>query len=497
MRLTILLIGGIWLIGMTGFFFLIRNIHDDVERQYAQAAEEPMVDMAQFFAALVEAHLSPEGEIDTAPLRELFDNALAREFEAQIYSQTKNRISTGVYVTNADGTVLFHSIEPDEAGKDYSDFNDVFRTLRGEYGARSTRADPDDSLSSTFYVGAPVRWNGEIAGVVSVARPESTMRGFVEETRQVVLRAGWIATISVVIVAGLWAYLLLRPAGLLTGYARAVEKGRRQPLPKSLGFAEFRTLGHALERMRVSLEGKADAEAYVQTMTHELKSPLAAIAGAAELLREADVPPGQRQRFLENIEAETQRCQDLVRRLLQLAAIEKLPALDSTETVHLETLVQGEIDRLQPMATTRNLRFEFRPAAGVPPVRGDAFTLETAVRNLLSNAIDYAPEHSAVEVTLERHGDGVNLSVRDHGPGIPDYAIDRVFERFYSLKHEVTGRKSSGLGLCFVKEAADLHNGSITLENESPKGLKATFHLPLSDHTARGSGRSRPHPSFW
>jgi two-component system sensor histidine kinase CreC len=72
----------------------------------------------------------------------------------------------------------------------------------------------------------------------------------------------------------------------------------------------------------------------------------------------------------------------------------------------------------------------------------------------------------------------VSLQIRDQGPGIPDYALPRLFERFYSLKHSLTGRKGSGLGLCFVREAAELHSGSVTLTNRQGGGAVAELILP-------------------
>ena len=108
--------------------------------------------------------------------------------------------------------------------------------------------------------------------------------------------------------------------------------------------------------------------------------------------------------------------------------------------------------------------------------------LQIAVRNLLSNAIDFSPENEGAKIDISlamRKGKKV-LTVSDEGPGIPDYATEKIFERFYSLKHNATkdGRKGSGLGLCFVKEAAELHGGSIDVKNrDEGTGAEATLRL--------------------
>ena len=139
MKLTLLLIFGFILIAVGGFWYLAAQLYDDVERQYAQAAEEPMVDMAHLFASIIEADLE-EGKIDATRLGEAFANAYRREFTAKIYSLEKTSVSTHLYVTDANGIVLFDSDGGKTEGKDLSKWRDVDHALRGEYAARATRA---------------------------------------------------------------------------------------------------------------------------------------------------------------------------------------------------------------------------------------------------------------------------------------------------------------------------------------------------------------------
>jgi len=109
---------------------------------------------------------------------------------------------------------------------------------------------------------------------------------------------------------------------------------------------------------------------------------------------------------------------------------------------------------------------------------GDAFLLRQAIDNLVENASDFAPADSAIEIEAGIDGGQVAIRVADRGPGIPDYARERVFERFYSLPRPDGGNRSSGLGLCFVAEVADLHGGSATLDNRDGGGAIATLRIP-------------------
>jgi two-component system sensor histidine kinase CreC len=235
-------------------------------------------------------------------------------------------------------------------------------------------------------------------------------------------------------------------------------------------------LGSAFNDMRDALAGRSHTEGYVETLTHELKSPLTAIRGAAELLREP-LPEAQRERFSANIGEQVQRLQNLADRLLQLANLEKRRTLDEVETVDLQTLVREAVDAMEPVAQIKKITLQTDVMTDAK-VEGDPFLLYQALVNVLSNAIDFAPASSAVQVAARAEGRTVALSVRDRGPGVPDFALDRAFEKFYSLRRPDSGRKSTGLGLAFVREIAHLHGGKAHLSNHPEGGAVAVIELP-------------------
>jgi two-component system sensor histidine kinase CreC len=209
-----------------------------------------------------------------------------------------------------------------------------------------------------------------------------------------------------------------------------------------------------------------------------MKSPLAAIRGAAELLDE-DMPVETRRRFLGNIRAETARSERLINRLLELSAIESRSRLDEAGEMDFRHIVTIACDQARPLAELAGVELVLDSAAAALPVRGDAFILRAAVTNLLENAIDFSPRGGQVHIGFSHSAEQVELRIRDHGPGIPDYARARIFDRFYSLRHHTIGRKGTGLGLTLVKEAAELHGGSITLDPAEGGGTTAKLTLPL------------------
>ena len=455
-----------------GLYALEDRLSKRVQRQYLEAAEESMVDAAQLLAARLEAE-----SFDLAGLRREWDTARKREFSARIYNFTKTTLDMNLYVTDERGTVVFDSDGGRSEGQDFRGKREVALTLAGQYGARSTRLDPKDADSSVMFVAAPIRRDGIITGVVSVSKAQRSVFAFRDETRLWIRTLGLAYFAAVAVGAYLVVTLFSRPIRRLTAYAQAVARGERAVPPRG-GSGEAATLARAFEEMRDALENRAYVENYVQTVTHEMKSPVAAIRGAAELLHE-DMPAERREKFVANIQAEARRLQNIIDRLLALSALESRKKLDHPEVIPLADLAHAVCAQLEPAAEARGLTFDLA-CDGQPEVLGESFLLESALHNLLQNAIDFSPAGGAIRIRVAAEAQTATITVEDAGPGIPDYALPRLFERFYSLARPGGGRKSSGLGLCFVREAAALHGGGIEVENRAATpGTRALLRLPL------------------
>jgi two-component system sensor histidine kinase CreC len=189
------------------------------------------------------------------------------------------------------------------------------------------------------------------------------------------------------------------------------------------------------------------------------------------------MPEERRAQFLKSIGEETGRIQDLVDRLLQLSSLEKRRGLIEVSEMALDEVLADVVPSLAPVADAKRVGVAVSVPADVK-VTGERFLLQRALTNLLQNAIDFSPEGAVVEVTVADQPRTVEIAVRDHGPGVPDYALDRVFEKFYSLQRPGSGRKGTGLGLAFVKEITELHRGRAQLRNHPDGGAVASLTLP-------------------
>jgi len=471
-KISLRILFGYFLIVGLAAYVMLNVFRQEVKPGVRQAMEETLVDTANILAELAASDLKA-GRIADGPFARAVGAAIERDVNARIWGVSKTHLDYRVYVTDARGIVVFDS-DGSAVGHDYSRWNDVLLTLQGRYGARSTLADPDDENSSVMHIAAPVKDGDRIIGALTIARPNANLQPFIEKS-QIKIRNWGLALIVVSAAIGLYfTWRLTSSLNRLRRYAREVAEGRKVPLPDS-GSNEIAELGQALQSMREKLEGKQYIEQYVHTLTHELKSPLAAIRGAAELLDE-DMPRPARATFLANIREQCARLQQIAERMLDLARLEHRQSLRAPEPVDLAALLAELAQSLTPRLETAGVRLEVEAPATLV-VTGEAFLLRQALANLLDNAIDFSPPGGIVAVTLASRPQGATVTIRDHGPGIPDYAVERVFERFYSLPRP-GGGKGTGLGLPFVREIAALHHGSIRLSNDPQGGAIAVLNLP-------------------
>ncbi|HMX58086.1 MAG TPA: cache domain-containing protein, partial [Leptospiraceae bacterium] len=189
-------------------------------------------------------------------------------FKAKIYALKKDKINVSVYVTDGRGIVIYDS-EGKSTGQDFSSWNDVRRTLRGEYGVRATRIKKDDPMTGSLYVAAPVRHDGQIVGVVTVVKPNDSIQPFVRIAERKLLQGAGFAVIAMTLLTLATFFWVTRPLRILTQYIVSVRKHGRLS-PPDVGAGEIGELAREFENLRQELEGKSYVEQYVKTMTHEI-----------------------------------------------------------------------------------------------------------------------------------------------------------------------------------------------------------------------------------
>jgi two-component system OmpR family sensor kinase len=218
---------------------------------------------------------------------------------------------------------------------------------------------------------------------------------------------------------------------------------------------------------------------FLADASHELRTPLASIRGYAEAFRlGAASEAATLERAMVRIEAETARMGTLVEDLLLLASLDELPEQRRVR-VDLCELAEHATDDARAIAPTRAVTLS---ATGSLPVLGDPDQLRQVLANLTRNALIHTPPDSAIELATWRERDRAVLEVRDHGPGIPADAGDRVFERFWRTEGgRRRGRGGAGLGLAIVKAIVQAHHGEVHARNASDTGAVFRVTLPFAE----------------
>jgi two-component system, OmpR family, sensor histidine kinase SenX3 len=228
---------------------------------------------------------------------------------------------------------------------------------------------------------------------------------------------------------------------------------------------------------------------FVANISHELKTPVGALALLAETMEEAADDPEAVRRFAGRMRQEASRLTYLVQDLITLSRIQAAEPVPDPHPVELAAVVAEVLDRCRMKATARGIELTWSCDEGLA-VLGDEDLLVTALRNLVENAVAYSPEKTRVMVSANRDGASAGLiSVADQGIGIPERDLERIFERFYRVdpaRSRATG--GTGLGLAIVKHVVAAHSGKVTVWSKEGVGSTFTLRLPAIRNTPTADG---------
>lgn len=218
---------------------------------------------------------------------------------------------------------------------------------------------------------------------------------------------------------------------------------------------------------------------FVANVSHELKTPVGALALLAEAVSSASDDPAAVRRFADRMQGESARLTELVQELIDLSRLQSREAGDRPEPVLVDDLVQAAIDRTRAIAAANRIDVHVGGIQGLK-VLGHERQLATALGNVVENAVNYSPEDTRVAIGVGTDGHSVEITVSDQGLGIPEPEKQRIFERFYRIdpaRSRATG--GTGLGLSIVKHVVHNHGGEVRVWSVEGSGSTFTIALPL------------------
>jgi len=349
------------------------------------------------------------------------------------------------------------------------DRNEVRTALSGERSSYTRVRERGPSV--LLFVAEPVFAQRRVLGVVYVTRSTTPVMAELHRIRvglQKVLILALVFTAAIT----LWlAHSITTPLRRLSMVASRIAKGEvNLDIPVS-GVGELRALAEALKTMTERQRERMQAIAtFAADVAHAFKSPLTSIRGASELLTQGAVDdPAVRQRFLRNIELDSERLDRLVTRLLQLSRIEA--STESWGSVDLADLLAEVAER----SSTPDVSVIVEHHAQRMTVQGRRADLGTAFANLMDNAVKASPSDMDVTVRLDTQGGRAIVQILDGGPGVPQELRPRLFERFFTTDND----GGTGLGLAIAQSVVKAHGGLVRLDPDSPaRGACFRVELP-------------------
>jgi len=360
--------------------------------------------------------------------------------------------------------------------------SEIAESLAGGYSARYRLS--DDRQLMRFYVARPVKDDDKnLLGVVYVTTDTRPIMQAINRMVANQRMATYLALLLAGAVATVLALTMTRRLRGLMRQAQAYADGRPPGGAPPAGGDEIAQLGRAVHRMAAEIEARhVYNRDFIQTALHELKTPLTAIRGAAEVLEgEAAEQPADRARFVNIIATQVRRMMRLTGELRELTRVEAESLQTARQTLDFTEFMQGALTRLGETFPEPRARLTWELPSGPVPVAIVPGRMEQVFANLLDNAFRYTPETGRVHVWVERTGGIIRIRVEDTGCGIAPAHLVRVFDRFFTTERPQQPQDyGSGLGLAIASDIVRAHQGIIRAESPSGGGACFVIELPVS-----------------
>lgn len=386
-----------------------------------------------------------------------------------------------VIVTGPPGRAL--SIAPE----------DLRRALQGEIVQGLSGQDDDgDALSHTA---VPVVVDGTPVAVlylqISPERRKPSRRSFNQLLNEALAVAGLLAVVVAVVFGAAFARRITRPIQEMKRVAERMAEGDYAQRVSNPGKDEVGQLAASFNHMAATLERDVSElkrqeqfrREMVANISHDLSTPLTAIQGFSEALRDGVIrSPEEQHELLETINKEALRLRRLVHDLQDLSQIESGQPRIERRPLHLPGLLEETLKVVQPEVQQQRLHVTSQVDPELPLALADEDRTTQVLLNLLDNAIRYTPQGGQVHVQAQRQNGCIRVAVRNSGPPIPAEALPRIFERFYRAdqsRNKETG--NSGLGLAIVKAIVEAQGGQVVVTSSADEGTEVAFTVPLCE----------------
>ena len=455
-------------------------------RTALESAKSVMVEVSSLMSRVASQN-NKDGEIDLETFESLIVNYLRSQKNTIDPNSNQKLENLAIYVTDKDGLLVLDS-RGLILGKDMRAHNEVDSALSGSHditrvvveeipGPKKSRGVVVEYLYKSRFLNAsnPIYGNnGEILGAVVVVAPLMDLL----DQNYLLQFIFYIFLISLIFGA-LGSYRISRNIKRVEKYTTSLFSGEDVVMPDLNN--QFNKLAKTIENARAEVELKDDVEQYIDTLAHELRTPITGIQLTAENLL-TPMSDEQRKRFIENILDSNKHMDLLVNRLLDLSRIERRETLKATESLNILQVVNNVLkapSRAKNISEKKlNIVLEISKKS---LLKAEKILLEQAIGNIVNNALDFSPKSGTITIKASETNAAISIIVLDDGPGIPPHVLSKLFTRFFSVSRPDTGIRGNGLGLRFVRKIMQLHGGDVTLQNRFiQQGAEAKLRFPIN-----------------
>lgn len=474
------------LLGLAGVVFVIGHLL--TTRAFLQEVHQKL--HRNLAANLVkETPLMRDGRPDEEGLKEAFH-----------YLMVVNP-SIECYLLDPEGRILAFSAPPERVVRDRVSLEPVRRFESDAASLPILGDDPRGEDRRKPFSVAPILSAGGLEGYLYVVLGGEQWDSALDMLQSsYILRLGvWslVAALVLVLAAGLFLFnhltrRLRRLDAAMASFRDGAPSGSVEALVSRSGTGD-----DEIDRLRATFAGMAERitsqiqeldradrlrRELVANVSHDLRTPLTTLQGYLEtlLIKEADLSPEDKRRYLEIASGRCERLSTLVSELFELAKLDASETRPEVERFSLGELVQDVTRDFQLSAERRGIRLEPHLVDGLPLVRGDVGLIARVLENLVGNALRHTPESGRVTVSVAADGNGVVVRIRDTGCGISPDELPHVFDRFYQIDRDAESSAGAGLGLAIARKILELHESEIRVESRPGAGTTFSFHLPGS-----------------
>ena len=451
-----------------------------------ESAKSVMVEVSSLMSRVASQN-NKDGEIDLETFETLIVNYLRSQRNTIDSNAPQKLENLAIYVTNKDGLLVLDSRglalgtdmrDADEVESALSGITDstsvIMETVAGTKKARG--AVIEYFLKSRFLNASNPIYsnNGEIIGSVVVVAPLIDLMG-----ESYLVRFIFYIFVISLLFGFLGSYRISRNINRVQKYTSNLFSGEDVLMPDLNN--QFNKLARTIKDARADVELKDDVEQYIDTLAHELRTPITGIQLTAENLL-SPMSDAQRKRFGENILESNKHMELLVNRLLDLSRIERREMLKNVETLNIKEVVNTVLKAPSRVKTLsdKDLKIDIQISSKAT-LKAEKILLEQAIGNIINNALDFSPSAGTISIKSSQTNAAISIIVLDDGPGIPPHVINKLFTRFFSVSRPDTGVRGNGLGLRFVRKIMKLHGGEVSLQNRFiQQGAEAKLRFPIN-----------------